>query len=87
MLQLKGGACVTSPLKISISTDVKCYYQNRTGLMKGKTKMKNTFKKLSALLLVLVMVLAMSANAFAADMSGPIRAAACIYRGPCRPNS
>ena len=38
--------------------------------MKGKTKMKNTFKKLSALLLVLVMVLAMSANAFAADMSG-----------------
>lgn len=32
--------------------------------------MKNTFKKLSALLLVLVMVLAMSANAFAADMSG-----------------
>ena len=33
--------------------------------------MKNTFKKLSALLLVLVMVLAMSANAFAAEGSDP----------------
>lgn len=60
---------MTSPLKISKLPDVNCYYQNRTGLMKGKTKMKNTFKKLSALLLVLVMVLAMSANAFAADFN------------------